>query len=65
VLSEEHLRRLLGEYIDYYNAERVQTALADAPEGRAPETRPSGLARITRFPRVGGLHGRYAWRETA
>ena len=32
VLSEDHLRRLLREYIAYYNAERVHTSIADAPE---------------------------------
>jgi hypothetical protein len=65
VLHEAHLRRLLREYIEYYNAERVHTSIADAPEGRASEAKPPGSARITRLPRVGGLHGRYAWREAA
>ena len=30
VLSEEHLRRLLREYIAYYNAERVHTSIGDS-----------------------------------
>jgi putative transposase len=65
VMNEDHLRRLLHEYIAYYNAERVHTAIADAPAGRASEIRPSSTATLIRLPRVGGLHGRYAWREAA
>ena len=65
VMSEDHLRRLLREYIEYYNAERVHTSIGDAPEGRASEAKPSASARLIRLRRVGGLHGRYAWREAA
>jgi putative transposase len=65
VLSEDHLRRLLREYVAYYNAERVHTVMMDAPESRARETKPSRAARIARLHRVGGLHGRYIWREAA
>ena len=65
VFGEDHLRRVLREYIAYYNAERVHTSITDAPEGRASETKPSGSARITRLPRVGGLHSRYTWRDAA
>jgi hypothetical protein len=65
VLSENHLRRLLREYVAYYNAERVHTSIGDAPKGRASETKPSRSAQITRLPRVGGLQGRYAWRVAA
>jgi transposase InsO family protein len=65
VLSEDHLRRLLREYIEYYNAERVHTSISDASAGRASETKPSGRAKLIRLPRVGGLHGRYTWRDAA
>ena len=65
VLSEHHLRRLLREYIEYYNAERVHTSIGDAPEGRPPETRPSSGAKVVALPRVGGLHHRSAWRDAA
>jgi transposase InsO family protein len=65
VLHEDHLRRLLREYIDYYNAERVHTAISDAPEGRAVEERPSDRAKVVGLPRVGGLHHRYVWAEAA
>ena len=65
VLGERHLRRLLEEYVDYYNAERVHTALGDSPDGRPSEGRPSPSATVVGLPRVGGLHHRYAWREAA
>jgi putative transposase len=65
VVDEDHLRRLLREYVSYYNAERVHTVIRDAPEGRAIEARPSHGAKVVGLPRVGGLHHRYVWREAA
>lgn len=65
VLGEDHLRRLLREYVDYYNSERVHTSLGDAPGGRAVEERHSGRGKVLSLPRVGGLHHRYAWAEAA
>jgi transposase InsO family protein len=65
VLNERHLHRLLSEYVDYYNEDRVHTRLRDSPAGRSTENRPSPDAKIIGFPRVGGLHHRYAWREAA
>jgi transposase InsO family protein len=65
VFDEQHLRRLLRDYVDYYNAERVHTRLRDAPAGRPAENRPSPDARVVGLPRVGGLHHRYVWREAA
>jgi transposase InsO family protein len=65
VLGEDHLRRLLRDYVTYYNADRVHTRLADAPDGRPVEVRPSFNARLAGLPRVGGLHHRYVWQEAA
>ena len=65
VLDEQHLRRLLREYVEYYNRERVHSSLGDAPQGRVSETRPGGLATLTALRRVGGLHHRYTWRQAA
>jgi len=65
VLNEDHLRRLLREYVDYYNADRVHITLQDSPMGRPTECRPSPEAQIIGLPRVGGLHHRYEWREAA
>ena len=65
VLHEAHLRRLLREYIEYYNADRVHSSIGDAPEGRAIQARPTDSTRVTRLPRAGGLHGHTEWREAA
>jgi putative transposase len=58
------MRRLLREYVEYYNTDRVHS-IGDSPTGRSSETKPFGRAKIIRLPRVGGLHGRYTWREAA
>jgi putative transposase len=65
VLNEEHLRRLLRDYVRYYNADRVHTRIQDSPEGRAIESRSSMNAKVVGLPRVGGLHHRYVWKEAA
>ena len=69
VLNERHLRRLLRNYVRYYNTDRVHTSIQDAPEHRAVEPRPSSDAKVTGLSRVGVLgsfassHHRYAWQE--
>jgi transposase InsO family protein len=77
VLGEDHLRRLLRDYDTYVtyvtcvtydthdNADRVHTRLADSPDGRPVEARPSFNAKLAGLPRVGGLHHRYVWQEAA
>jgi transposase InsO family protein len=65
VLGEAHLRRLLREYVDYSNAERVHTSIADASMGRPVESRPSQHAEVIGTPRVGRLHDRRRWRDAA
>ncbi len=65
VTNEQHLQRLLREYVAYYNADRVHTSLRDSPAGRSTEHRPSPNARVVGLPRVSGLHHRYTWSETA
>ncbi|MBW2427277.1 MAG: DDE-type integrase/transposase/recombinase [Deltaproteobacteria bacterium] len=65
VLNEDHLRRLLREYVEYYNTDRVHTELRDSPMGRPTEPRPSPNVQIVGLPRVGGLHHRYEWQEAA
>ena len=46
VFNDDHLRRLLREYVDYYNDERVHTSLSDAPAGRPVQSRPPERAKI-------------------
>ena len=65
VFDEQHLRRLLCEYVTYYNTDRVHTRLRDSPHGRPMEIRSSPRAQGVGLPRVGVLHHRYMWREAA
>jgi len=65
VVNEDHLRRLLREYVEYYNADRVHTELRDAPKGRAVQSRPLSKAPVVGVSKVGGLHRRYEWRDAA
>lgn len=65
-LNEEHLRRLLKEYLRYYHEDRTHLGLdKDAPRGSPVEVRQSEDARVDALPRCGGLHHRYRWREAA
>lgn len=58
VVNERHLRRVLGEYVGYYNAARPHQALGlDAPLGRPPA--PSAPRRVVARPILGGLHHIY------
>jgi len=58
VLNERHLRRLLGEYIDYYHRSRTHLGLdKDSPVTRPVEA--EELGSIESEPMVGGLHHRY------
>jgi putative transposase len=57
VLGEDHRRRLLRKYVEYYNRERVHTSIGEAPEGRAVQARPSDQAKVVGLPR-GGVRSR-------
>ncbi len=58
VTSAAHLRRVLREYVAYYNADRTHVGLdKDAPATRP--VRPPGRAEVIALSRVGGLHHRY------
>jgi transposase InsO family protein len=59
VLGEGHLLRLVRAHAAYYNEDRPHMALDhDAPVSRTVEPPSSG--RVLAFPRVAGLHHRYA-----
>jgi len=65
-LNKEHLRRLIREYVTYYHEDRVHDSLdKDTPNRRPVEPKPTGNATMISLPRLGGLHHRYAWRQTA
>ncbi len=61
VLGEQHLRRILRKYLEYYHGSRTHLALGkDAPEPRERESSDGG--NVIAFPMVGGLHHRYTRR---
>jgi putative transposase len=65
-LNEEHLRRLIREYVRYYHEDRIHDGLGkDTPYGWAVETKPSPQATVISSSRLGGLHHRYHWQEAA
>jgi len=56
-LNESHLRKILGEYVEYYNTVRCHQSL----DGNAPAPRPieNGDGSVYAIPHVGGLHHEY------
>jgi putative transposase len=60
VLSERHLRRLLGEYVAYYHEDRTHLGLnKDTPGGRSRAAQRGPHAAVLARSRLGGLHHRY------
>jgi putative transposase len=58
VMSDQHLRRILNEYFQYYHGFRTHLSLEkDSPETRAVQSNKSES--IVQIPQVGGLHHRY------
>lgn len=58
VLGENHLRRILKSYFDYYGESRTHLSLVkDAPSPRAVQL--AEIGRVVELPQVGGLHHRY------
>jgi transposase InsO family protein len=65
-VNEEHLRRVLREYVRYYHDDRIHDSLSkDTPNGRPIEPRSVAVASVTALSRLGGLHHRYTWRQAA
>jgi len=66
IFNERHARRLLMEYVAYYNADRCHLSLCkDRPEPRRVQQQQSERANVIAMTRVGGLHHRYEWRDAA
>ena len=66
VLGETHARRLITDYLGYYHEDRCHLSLdKDCPEPRPVQERPPGDTEVVAFPRVGGIHHRYEWRDAA
>jgi putative transposase len=61
ILNERHLKRLMSSYVLYYHEDRTHLGLAkDTPAGRPTAIRSEAENKILSFPRLGGLHYRYA-----
>ena len=55
------LKRLMSSYLLYYHQDRTHLGLAkDTPASRPTEIRSARENKIQSFPRLGGLHHRYA-----
>jgi putative transposase len=60
VLNERHLKRLMNEYVHYYQDDRTHLALDKrTPAGRLLAKNGGGHCRILSTPKLGGLHRRY------
>ena len=56
ITGERHLRLVLGEYADHYNAHRPHRALQQSPPARRPRPPdPGANVRVLRRDRLGGL----------
>ena len=65
-LNEQHLRRLIRNYVNYYHEDRVHDSLGkDTPNRRPVEHQRPKKSVVLSMPRLGGLHHRYTWREAA
>ena len=65
-LNEQHLRRLIRDYVNYHHSDRIHDSLdKDTPNRRPVESRSSSAATVISSARLGGLHHRYSWREAA
>ena len=62
VLNEQHLLRLLTEYVEHYNSWRPHRSLQlRAPEPRPRMFKPPDGGRVVARPVLGGLHHEYSW----
>lgn len=65
-LNEQHLRRLLRDYVSYHHNDRIHDSLEkDTPNRRTTEQKPAANSIVISIPRLGGLHHRYSWRAAA
>ena len=63
--NEGHLRRVLQDYVNCHQNDRLHDSLAkDAPNRRVVEQRPGSNAQVLAA-RLGGLHHRNTWDQPA
>jgi putative transposase len=62
ILEEQHLRRVLKEYVSYFNASRPHQGIAQRIPGEGHGDRPfNSGGRVAAMPILGGLHHDYRW----
>ena len=60
VLNERHLKRLMAEYVRYYQEDRTHLGLGkETPAGRTAATKTEACSKVISMSRLGGLHHRY------
>jgi hypothetical protein len=65
-LNEQHLRRLIRDYVNYHHDDRIHDSLEkDTPNRRPVEQKPSPNPVLIANARLGGLQHRYSWLEAA
>jgi len=65
-LSEKHLRKLLRDYVEYYNRDRTHYGLEkETPIPRPVQMRSSSEAELISTSRLEGIHHYYHWKEVA
>jgi transposase InsO family protein len=65
VLNTNHLKRILTSYFRYYHQDRTHLGLEKETPYRRPTQEKPKNGKLIKFPRVGGLHHRYEWKEAA
>jgi len=66
IFNKAHLRRLVKDYVVYYQTDRTHDGLEkDTPATRPVAPKPAESAQLVSFPRIGGLHHRYDWQQAA
>ena len=66
VINEDHLRKLMKEYIDYYNKDRCHLALGrNSPLGRKVQEKPLESSKVISISKLGGLQHQYKWKQAA
>jgi transposase InsO family protein len=61
ILNERHLKRLMSSYLLYYHEDRTHLGLGkDTPVWRVAASVSPNRTKIISWPRLGGLHHRYA-----
>ena len=65
-LNEQHLRRLIRDYVNYHHDDRIHDSVEkDTPNRRPVAQKPAADSIVISRARLGGLHHRYSWRAAA